>query len=67
MSKEKILSVVKYMSLIVLGNLLYSFGIMVFIEPHGLITGGITGFSLFLHYRLGWNLSIIILCFKFFI
>ena len=60
MSKEKLISASKYFGLIILGNLLYAFGIMVFIEPHNLITGGITGVSLFLHYQLGWNLSIVI-------
>jgi uncharacterized membrane-anchored protein YitT (DUF2179 family) len=64
MNKQKVLSLIKYISLIILGNFLYSFGIMVFIEPHNLITGGMTGVSLFLHYQLGWNLSIIILCFN---
>ena len=31
-------------------NLIYSFGIIAFIEPHELITGGVTGLSLFMHY-----------------
>ena len=60
MKKGKILSILKYISLILVGNLLYAFGIMIFIEPHNLITGGITGVSLFLHYQLGWNLSLVI-------
>ena len=36
---------------IVLGNLIYSFGIIAFIEPQELITGGVTGLSLFIHYQ----------------
>lgn len=60
MNKEKIINVSKYIGLIILGNLLYAFGIMIFIEPNNLITGGITGVSLFLHYQLGWDLSIVI-------
>lgn len=60
MNREKFISICKYFGLILLGNILYAFGIMVFIEPHNLITGGITGVSLFLHYQLGWNLSIVL-------
>lgn len=60
LNKEKLISIFKYAGIILIGNLLYAFGIMVFIEPHNLITGGITGVSLFLHYQLGWNLSLVI-------
>ena len=35
---------------LILGNFIYSFGVIAFIEPNGLITGGVTGISLFLHY-----------------
>ena len=39
---------------IVLGNLIYSFGIIAFIEPQELITGGVTGLSLFIHYQFNF-------------
>lgn len=48
MNKKKVLKYIKYFSLILLGNLLYSFGIKALVEPNGLVTGGVTGLSLFL-------------------
>ena len=56
MNKGKVL---KYFGLILLGNILYSFGIKAIVEPNQLVTGGVTGLSLFLG-RL-WNVDSTIL------
>lgn len=48
MKKEKVLKYLKYFGLILLGNILYSFGVKAIIEPYGLVTGGVTGLSIFL-------------------
>lgn len=41
----------------VFGNLLYAIGVIVFCEPNSLITGGVTGISLALHYSFDINTS----------
>lgn len=46
--RKRLLKILKYFAIIVLGNSLYAFGVRAFIEPSGLITGGCTGISLFL-------------------
>ena len=48
MDKKKVVKYLKYFSLILVGNILYSFGIKSIVEPNGLVTGGITGLSLYL-------------------
>ena len=48
MKKEVFIKYAKYFGLILLGNILYSFGVKAIIEPNGLVTGGVTGLSLFL-------------------
>lgn len=48
MNKQKFLKYLKYFGLILLGNILYSFGIKAIIEPNQIVTGGVTGLSLFL-------------------
>jgi uncharacterized membrane-anchored protein YitT (DUF2179 family) len=47
-NKQKVLKYVKYFGLILLGNILYSFGIKAIVEPNQIVTGGVTGLSLFL-------------------
>lgn len=48
MKKDTFLKYLKYFILILVGNILYSFGVKAIIEPNGLITGGVTGLSIFL-------------------
>lgn len=48
MNKQKVMKYLKYFGLILLGNILYSFGIKAIIEPNQIVTGGVTGLSLFL-------------------
>lgn len=48
MNKKNIFKYCKYFGLIILGNILYSFGVKAIIEPNQLVTGGVTGLSLFL-------------------
>ena len=47
-NRRRLLKILKYFLIIVIGNTLYAFGVRAFIEPSGLITGGCTGISLFL-------------------
>jgi uncharacterized membrane-anchored protein YitT (DUF2179 family) len=47
-NKKNIFKYFKYFALIILGNILYSFGVKAIIEPNQLVTGGVTGLSLFL-------------------
>ena len=41
----------------VFGNLLYAMGVILFCEPNNMITGGVTGISLALHYLFDVNTS----------
>ena len=60
---------VKKICRILLGNILYAFGVSYFIVPAGLISGGITGLSLFLNKAFSLPLSPCIwaVCFLFFL
>ena len=60
---------VKKICMILLGNILYAFGVSYFIVPAGLISGGITGLSLFLNKAFSLPLSPCIwaVCFLFFL
>ena len=40
----------KLLLALIIGNFIYSLGVIAFIKSNGLITGGVTGISLFLHY-----------------
>ena len=46
--KEKILKYLKYFGMILLGNILYSFAIESIVKPYKVVTGGMTGISLYL-------------------
>lgn len=48
----------------VFGNLLYAMGVILFIEPNNLITGGMTGIALALHYVLDFPTSILAFIFN---
>lgn len=50
--------------LVLLGNLLYAFGIAMFILPGGLITGGTTGIALFVNHVSGFPVSAFVLIFN---
>ena len=67
MKKEVIFKYAKYLALIVIGNLLYSFGVKAIIEPNQLVTGGITGLSLYLGRLYNFNSTILISIFTFLI
>ena len=60
MNREKILKYTKYFLLILIGNILYSFGVKAIIEPNRLVTGGITGLSLFLADINGWDSTLLV-------
>jgi uncharacterized membrane-anchored protein YitT (DUF2179 family) len=63
MSKEKVIKYLKYFCLILVGNILYSFGVKAIIEPKGLVTGGVTGLSLFLSRTYGIDLTLLVAIF----
>ena len=46
--KAKILKYTKYFGMIVLGNLLYSFAIEAIVKPYNIVTGGMTGISIYI-------------------
>ena len=46
--KEKILKYAKYFGMIVLGNVLYSFAIEAIVKPYNIVTGGMTGISIYI-------------------
>lgn len=46
--KSNILKYIKYFLLILLGNVLYSFAIEAIVKPNNIVTGGITGISIYL-------------------
>lgn len=57
MTKQKLIDTL----LILLGSLLYSFGINYFIVANHLAEGGFTGIALILHYTFGWPIGSFIL------
>ena len=61
--KSSFIKYLKYFGLILLGNILYSFGVKAIIQPNGFVTGGITGLSLFLENMYGWNSTILVAIF----
>ena len=67
MNKENVKKYLKYFSLILLGNIFYSFGVKAIIEPNQLVTGGITGISLYLGRLYNINSTILISIFTFLI
>ena len=42
---------------VIIGDFIYALGVAFFVEPAGLIMGGSTGISLFLHHSFGWSTS----------
>ena len=62
MDKQKLFKYAKYFGWILLGNLLYSFAIESIVVPYGIVTGGITGVSLYIEKLTGIeNLNILLL------
>ncbi len=51
-------------AMILIGNTLYALGVVLFILPNGLITGGTTGLGLFLEHSLGIPLSAFVAVFN---
>lgn len=46
---------------VIIGDFIYALGVAFFIEPAGLIMGGSTGISLFLHHIFSWSTSSVVL------
>lgn len=44
--------------IVILGNAMYAFGVVAFVKPTGLITGGTTGIALFANRLMGVNISL---------
>lgn len=49
MNRNDIFSKLKTLFLIILGNSIYTFSVVMFVKPNGLVTGGTTGIALFLN------------------
>jgi len=56
--------ILKTTSIIILGNIIYSLAVAFFIEPSGLIMGGVTGLALFAHNYFGVSTSLVALIFN---
>ena len=54
----------KNLPIVLLGNLLMQLGIVLFILPSGLVTGGTTGIALALHHFFGLPISIFVAVFN---
>ncbi len=50
---------------IVIGNIIYAVGVVLFIIPHGLITGGSTGIAIIFNHHFGIDISLFVLIFNF--
>lgn len=61
--KKNIMKYFKYFGLILIGNIMYSFGVKAIIQPNGFVTGGITGLSLFLEKMYGWDSTLLVALF----
>jgi uncharacterized membrane-anchored protein YitT (DUF2179 family) len=56
--KPKVKSTAAKLLIVLLGNILYGVTVAVFIEPSGLITGGVTGIAIALERLTGFSVSI---------
>lgn len=54
----------KSLFFIVLGNMIYALGVVLFILPNGLITGGTTGLGLFVYHQFGISISAFVAVFN---
>ncbi len=54
----------KSLFFIALGNIIYALGVIFFILPNGLITGGTTGLGLFVHHQFGISISAFVAVFN---
>ena len=55
---------IKSLFFIALGNLIYALGVVMFILPNGLITGGTTGLGLFMYHQFGVPVSTFVAIFN---
>lgn len=58
MSKQFILSEIKDYALILVGVILYAFGVTVFMLPYGLTAGGVSGISSIIYYATGIEVQV---------
>ena len=61
---KKVLMLSYDMLAVLFGNALYAAGVVFFVVPGGLITGGTTGISLFVNRMTGMNISLFLLVFN---
>lgn len=64
LTKETLLSYGKTLLMIALGSAIYSLGVNLFYEKAQLLSGGVTGYALLLHYKFGISTSLLIICFN---
>ncbi len=61
---KRVLNVAYDIAAVLFGNALYAAGVVFFVVPGGLITGGTTGISLFVNRLTGMNISLFLLVFN---
>ncbi len=61
---KRVLNVAYDIAAVLFGNALYAAGVVFFVVPGGLITGGTTGISLFVNQLTGMNISLFLLVFN---
>lgn len=61
LDKAKTLDFLKRYALIIVGCIIYSLGVALFLDPKNLASGGVTGIAILLHYATGFNTGIIII------
>ncbi len=61
---KRVLNVAYDIAAVLFGNALYAVGVVFFVVPGGLITGGTTGISLFVNRLTGMNISLFLLVFN---
>ena len=60
MDKSKFFQRLKTLFLIILGNSIYTFSVVMFVQPNGLVTGGTTGIALFLNRTIDFPVPVFV-------
>lgn len=61
MKRKIVLNILKRYSVILLGCVMYSLGVALFLDPVNLAAGGVTGIAIVLSYLTGWDTGLLII------
>lgn len=64
MDKSKLWSRLKTLFWVLLGNTVYTFAVVMFVKPNGLVTGGTTGIALFLNRTIDFPIPVFVAIFN---